>query len=198
MDSNDKPAIVVTAPTGFEISLDHFEKSHHDKFRGFENAYEWATNAIRFAREADMAVCASVCCTKEFTTRENLYEYIELARNLDCSFVQFLEPKAVGHYKGKDIKLSDEQLNFLASFYEEVTQSPKYKNYPIAIYHGFYNRKIGCVMSGTRALYVDTKGDIMSCPFCHISWGNMLHDDIFEVISKMRKKGCEDFGMAKL
>ena len=182
--------------TGFAVSLDHYEKLQHDTFRRFENAFECATNAIRYAREVDMVVCASVCVTKEFTTKENLYRYLEFAKRLDCSFIQLLEPKAVGHYQGKDVHLSESQLQLLSEFYDDARSARQFNDYPIIIYHGYYNRRVGCFSAGNRTLYIDTNADIMSCPFCHVSSGNMLRDNLTEVVTRMRVKGCADFGLA--
>lgn len=181
--------------TGIVVSLDHYNKHEHDNFRGFKNAFEWATNAICFAREADMIACASVCCTQSFTSKKNLFAYVEFAKKLGASFIQLLEPKAVGHYSGKNVKLSPLQLKLLTDFYETVNFSNAYRNYPIVMYHGYHQQRVGCFTAGNRALYVDTNADVMSCPFCHVSSGNLLNDDVHQIIDRMRLKGCADYGI---
>ena len=157
---------------------------------GFDGAFGLAVNAAQYARQMDMIVCLSVCCTREFTSPENLYNYLELAHRLDVSFVQLLEPKAVGHYAGRDVKLSEEQTRLLRTFYEDVNFNSRYKNYPIVIYHGYYQPVIGCFSAGNRALYVDTNAEVMNCPFCKTSSGNLLHDDVHNVINTARANGC--------
>jgi len=90
---------------GVIISLDHFNPAEHNKFRGNDNAFKWVMEAINSALENNIIVTLSICVTRSFATAENLLTYMNLAKKLKVSFVQFLEPKAVGHYIGKDVSL---------------------------------------------------------------------------------------------
>lgn len=182
--------------SGVIVSLDHFDKNQHNKFRQSENAFTDAVNAITFSRQVDMIVAVSVCTTKEFTTTENLMLYAQFVKSLDVSFIQLLEPKAVGHYAGKDVKLGAEQLQMLEDFYFKVNCEKAFQDYPIVAYPGFFQRQIGCFASGNRTLYIDTNGDVLACPFCHVPSGNALHDQLPDVINTMKNKGCVDYGIA--
>lgn len=182
--------------TGFVVSLDHYEAASHNKFRGHPQAFERATNTIKYAREANMLVAVSICTVRSFCNQADLFSFLSLAQSLDVSFIQLLEPKAIGHYAQKDVLLQERHQKVLESFYHEVNTSKKYLNSPIIVYHGYYQRQIGCMTGGNRALYVDTNGSALSCPFCHCSSGNFLTDEVSSVVSNLRKKGCSTYGLS--
>ncbi len=184
--------------TGVIVSLDHYDENMHNIFRQSEDAFKNAVNAVKFSREVDMAVAVSLCATKAFISKENLMHYADFVKSLDISFIQLLEPKAVGHYAGKDVKLNTEQQQLLEDFFLKMNYNKAFGQYPIVVYHGYYQRRVGCFTSGNRGLYIDTNADVLACPFCHISSGNALKDSLTDVIMRMRSKGCADYGIPKI
>lgn len=179
--------------TGIMVSLDHFDPAAHNKFRGFKDAFYWAETAVKNALEQDIVVTLSVCITREFATRENLLRYMDLAREMGVAFVQFLEPKAVGHYRGKDILLQPAQIKIVEQVFEEMNFSDKFLTYPIITYHGYYQRRNGCFSGGYKGFYVDTDGDINPCPFCQRKSGNVLDKDFEEALSGLKNTGCGEY-----
>jgi len=176
--------------TGVAISIDHWRADKHDLFRGKKNAFNWAQLAAINAVNAGLTVCLSLCATSEFITEDNLYRYAHLALALHASFIQVLEPKAVGHYAGMDVSLTKEQLDMLDTFYLRMNYERAFKNYPMVIYHGFYTRRIACAGSGQDYLYVDMDGFAHACPFCQTRSFHVLKDDLEMSINQMRTKGC--------
>jgi len=152
--------------TGVMVSLDHFDEKRHNAFRGFDKAFESATNAIKNANGNGLVTALSLCATKSFTNYQNLMKYMELAKNLGVAFVQILEPRAVGRYYGKDVALSSDQIKLLEGFYLEVNNSKLYSEYPIIQYLGYHQRKAGCFGAGDRFFYINTKGEAQICPYC--------------------------------
>ena len=181
--------------TGVVISLDHYNPCLHNLFRGSSNAFEWAGDAVRNAIEAELVTALSLCVTPAFATEQHLLTYAELAKNMGVSFIQILEPRATGHYHGKDVGLNKEQLALLEDFYLKMNFSHRYREYPIICYHGHYQRKTGCFGAGNRSLYIDTDGDIHACPFCRMKMGNVLADDFDSSISALADAGCHQFEM---
>ncbi len=151
---------------GVVISLDHFDAAIHNAFRGSENAFEGAMQAVKNANQVKLVTAFSICITRTFITQKNMLQYAELAKSCGVSFVQLLEPKAVGHYEGKAVTLRKEHFDWLDAFYLDINYNPKYKDYPVFIYHGFHQRKIGCQSGGKLILYIDSAGFIDACPFC--------------------------------
>jgi MoaA/NifB/PqqE/SkfB family radical SAM enzyme len=179
--------------TGVVVSLDHFDPAQHNLFRGFKNSFEWVEEAVRNAIANNLVTALSICVTKSFATEPNLYAYADLAKKMGVSFIQILEPREVGHYKGQDVSLKKEHEQILETFYLKMNFDKKYKEYPIITYHGFHQRQSGCFSSGDRNLYVDTDGDLHACPFCQTKTGSALSDDIDNSIQQLQLNGCHKF-----
>lgn len=179
--------------TGMFISLDHFDADAHNDFRKYKDAFYWATNAAKNAVDNGLVVALSLCVREDFISGENLMIYMKLAKDLGVPFVQFLEPKEVGHYNGKQVSLSDEKKKILEAFYVKMNFSDDYLYYPIINYHGYYQRRQGCYAGGNRSMYVDTDGNLNACPFCHTSSGNILDANFENQLEEMTKQGCPTY-----
>ncbi|PWT70652.1 MAG: hypothetical protein C5B59_19805 [Bacteroidetes bacterium] len=153
--------------TGVVISLDHFDPVKHNEFRGFGDSFSQAIQAIRHAQQEQLVVGLTICVTKSFLSWHNLMAYAELAKKMKVVFIQMLEPKAVGHYANKDVLLDKAAFAILDHFFETMNSDPRYSDFPIAIYHGYHQRRIGCLAGGNRTMYIDSAGFINACPFCH-------------------------------
>ena len=180
--------------TGVVVSLDHFDPHRHNQFRGSEHAFDWAKTAVENAIANNLVTALSLCATNSFITETNLLAYAELAKEMGVSFIQVLEPKAAGHYKGKDVGLTAENQDLLEAFYFKMNYDPIYREYPIICYMEQVNRRRGCLSSGDRNLYLDTDGDIHACPFCRSKLGSMLSTDSTEIIEHLKAEGCHTFG----
>ncbi|MFC7773580.1 radical SAM protein [Flavobacterium sp. GCM10027622] len=178
---------------GVIVSLDHFIPEEHNRFRGFKDAYFWVETAVQNAIQNNLAVALSICLTKSFTTPENLMQYVLLAKKLGVTFVQFLEPRAVGHYANMDVDLKEEQIQLLEEFYLKLNYSSKYQDFPLITYHGYNQRKMGCSGAGNRSLYIDSEGEANACPFCQKKSGSFVYDDSSVVFTSLKSNGCQKF-----
>ena len=176
--------------TGMSISLDHFDEYLHNKFRNYRNSYQQVKNAIVNCRTVGLVTNLSICVTKEFLSSTNLEAYLELAKELGVSFIQLLEPKAVGHYEGRDVQLNGSERKVLVDFFIRTQQENQYKKYPIVLYHEYFKEKVGCRGGGNGTFYIDPLGGVHACPFCRHSVGNIVHDSIHECVERLWKTGC--------
>lgn len=179
--------------TGVFVSIDHFIPALHNQFRRFKDAFYWAETAVKNALEQGFVVSLSVCITREFASRENLLAYMEMAKKMGVAFVQFIEPKAVGHFKGKDVLLLPVHREIIEEIYTEFNFSSNYLSYPIITYHGYYQRRHGCFSGGYKGFYIDTDGDINPCPFCQKKSGNLMEDNWEETLASLRNSGCMEY-----
>ena len=180
---------------GAVISLDHFIPELHNKFRHFNDAYYWVEEAVKNANNNIIITALSLCTTNDFISEANLMSYMKLAKKLKVSFVQFLEPKAAGHYANKDIFLNQEQIEILEIFFRKMNFTKEYSTYPIIIYHGYYQRRQGCLSAGKKGMYIDTDGDMNACPFCHKKTGNVLDSNFYQNLEVLKSEGCKSYNI---
>lgn len=172
---NKAHALKKAGLTGITVSLDHFDEDEHNSFRGNSKSFDWVKLAIENATKAGLTTCLSICVTRNFISQENLMKYTELAKNWRVCFMQILEPKATGRYADKDVLLTEEQILVIEGFHYMVNSGEQFNDYPIIIYHGYHQRRMGCLGGGSRYLYIDSNGDIHPCPFCRQPIGNALN-----------------------
>jgi len=179
--------------TGVVVSIDHFIPALHNRFRGSEKSFLWAQNAVKNAIAANLVTAVSICVTREFISDSNLLNYAKMAKEMGVSYIQLFEPKSVGHYAGKNVELTDEHVKTLDDFFFRMNNDKKYCDFPIVLYHGYYQRRVGCFSAGNRHLFVDADGDIHNCRFCRLKSGNAIREDIPQIIDRMQKVGCAKF-----
>ena len=185
--------------TGVTISLDHHEEARHNAFRGSPLAFANAVQAAEFAHAAGLVVTLSLCATQEFTTEANLWHYARLARQLGVTFIQILEPRAVGHYAGRAVDLSAAQTALLEDFYVRLNFGPDFRDWPLAHYYGYHQRRMGCSGAADRFLYVDTDGDLHACPFCQKKSGSACGSAALgQALSALQSGGCQHFEQATM
>ena len=159
--------------TGVVVSIDHYIPALHNIFRGHKDSFQHAINAVKAVKDAGMVSSISVCVTKAFIEGGHLFPYLEFAKNLGVQFVQLLEPRAVGHYNGQNVLLDEKHIQIVEEFFKEVNHSKAYRKYSTLLYHGYHQRRVGC-FAGSRSIYIDSAGDVHSCPFCHTKSYNII------------------------
>jgi len=195
--SDNAKALKEAGLTGVIISLDHFDPQIHNAFRGFKNSFNDVINAVHNAQEQKLLIALSICVTRSFITWDNLMQYARLAKQLNVAFIQLLEPKAVGHYEGKDIFLNKDNLDTLNNFYLTLNFDPAYADYPIIVYHGYHQRTVGCFSGGNRMLYIDSEGYVNACPFCHTKNFNIRDATKTDTVETEKEIiACPRFGTA--
>jgi len=179
--------------SGINVSVDHWNEDLHNKFRGNNESFTWAIKAAENADQAGLVLALSLCATREFTTKENLFEYLDLASKLNACFIQILEPRSIGRFSAVDVKLSSSQHKIIKEFYHEVNNKKRYRHLPTIIYHGSYQRTHGCLGAANRYFYSDSEGNVHACPFCQDSPGNILETPLENLLDQLEKSGCHLF-----
>ena len=177
--------------SGVCISLDDYRADYHNRFRGNRHSYDWVMEGVKNANEAGLVTAFTLCPNRNFVYKSNLEKYMELAKSCGVAFVQWIEPIAVGHYEGKAVSLSKRQLEILEKFYADINYDKQYQDYPLIIYHGYYQRRYGCLAGGYKLLYLDSAGYINACPFCQTRQHQareLLTGSL--TLDKLRMKGC--------
>jgi MoaA/NifB/PqqE/SkfB family radical SAM enzyme len=190
-------ALKAAGLTGVCISLDHWDEARHDDFRGMAGSYEWALKAAQHAREAGLVLSFALTALREFCNPEDLMQYAQLANTHGAHFIRLLEPRAVGHFAGKNVALGSSEIAVLEAFMHALQTEKAYRDFPLVEYYSAYQRHAGCSGAGQRFLYVDTDGDMHACPFCQNKCGNARCDDLEMGKKRMQQaSGCHIYEMA--
>ena len=150
--------------TGISLSLDHWDASTHNRFRGLDATFEWVQRASMSAKASGLVLSLSLCPTREFVGEENLQRYAELATELGADFIQILEPHAVGHFAGQDVILRPAEQAALERFFDMMNFERSNRQRPGIVYPELAKRRRGCHGAGQRYLYVDTDLEMHACP----------------------------------
>ncbi|MCC5930883.1 MAG: radical SAM protein [Cyclobacteriaceae bacterium] len=177
--------------TGVSVSLDHYNPVEHNLFRNRHQSYDWAKDAIKNARNAGLLTTLSICVSSDFLEEGHMPAYMELAMLWDVAFVQWLDPKPVGRYAGRDVSLNSRQKHILAEMAESYNRDILLSNYPKVIYHEAYIENYGCFGAGKRMVYVDPAGNIQACPFCRSNGSSVLQNDLGSLIMNLKTRGCK-------
>jgi MoaA/NifB/PqqE/SkfB family radical SAM enzyme len=181
--------------TGVLLSLDDWEPERHNRFRGSPHAFAGAETAAAAATGQGLILALSLCPTRAFVTPENLAAYANLGKRWGAGFIQIAEPKAVGHYSGRDVELAPAHIALLERFHLDLSYSPAYRDHPSSAYQGFAQRREGCGGAARRYLYVDTDGRAQACPFCRRPGGagDCRQDSLSDLKDRLRESGCSRF-----
>ncbi|MCL6259292.1 radical SAM protein [Aquiflexum sp. TKW24L] len=153
--------------TGVVVSLDHHDAEINNKFRGHKDAFGHAINAAKATVNAGLTLAISVCITRENAIEEFLTKHTSLCENLGADFIQWLEPRAEGHYRNKEVMLLPDQISVMEELFVAFNHDPKNNHFPPVMYHGYHQRRVGCMSGGKFSFYIDALGMVHSCPFCH-------------------------------
>lgn len=155
--------------TGVIVSLDDINAEKHNRFRGHNEAYQLAAKAANAINQAGLVLAISVCVLRENANASFLTAHAEAATAMGADFIQWLEPKAEGNFRGKDVTLTMELISAMETSFVILNQDARYRHIAPILYHGYYQRRLGCLSAGKSSFYVDSKGMVHSCPFCHSS-----------------------------
>lgn len=182
--------LLAAGVTGVAVSLDHWDATEHDRFRGRRGAFAQAIRAARCIRDADLVLSLWLCATRAFVTAENLRRYAETARSLGAGFVQIVEARAAGAYAGRDVALGTAEQRTIEDFAERLAGDPSAGDLPVVRYLDGETRASGDCGAGDRYAYVDTEGAMHACPFCRGPGVRVLDHGVDEALSRIRDTRC--------
>ena len=176
--------------TGACISIDHFDATVNNLFRGHPKATEIALEAAKNCLSAGLGLANSICATREFISMENLLRYADFSKEIGSGFIWLIEPRAEGRWDGKDVLLKKAEYEILDNFYLTLNRDVRYKAYPRILFPNFNHRHIGCAGAGKSNIMIDTDGYINPCPFCRKQIVHALDSASENSIKKMMREGC--------
>jgi MoaA/NifB/PqqE/SkfB family radical SAM enzyme len=159
-------------------SLDSIEPEEHNAFRGNPSSYQKVFEGIKNAKSAGMQVLVAGTITHQNLRSDKLKKLITSVNKLGVIFLYNLAVPC-GNWDGNfKILLRDDDRNYLLKLMEK---------YPMtSTDHEAGRNAIGCP-AGKEKLYITAYGDVIPCPFIHISFGNVKNTPLYEIVKKMQK-----------
>jgi MoaA/NifB/PqqE/SkfB family radical SAM enzyme len=151
------------------VSLDSSIPREHDRFRGVAGTFERTMAGIRAALGAGLRVSLGTVVTHQSIRGEGFAGLVKLAEELRCLLYVIL-PVRAGKWKGaEDVLLDEDDVRFV----DDLTRRTWWVRTDFQANLGGY----GCG-AASEILYVSPHGDVLPCPFLHISMGNVLEEPL--------------------
>lgn len=161
------------------ISLDSAIAEEHDSFRGVKGTYNKVMRGIDLAIARGFRVTIGTVVSHGNLHSKGTQGLIEMAERKKCILNLILAVPAGNWQKNKEILITDEDMEYIHSL---TKRSPYIRTDFEA---NFTHWGCGALK---EILYLTPYGDVLPCPFMHISFGN-VHD---ESVSAIRERGLKN------
>lgn len=167
------------------ISLDSYDAIQYEENRNRPELFNHTIEALFWAKEAGLRVVINTVATKQNVRAPQLIKLVKFAKKHGfIIYVNFATP--IGSWEGRyDLLLDQDDADYIYDLnlkYDVIKRD-------IFPYKGI---KVGC--PAFRAIvYITQYGDVLPCPFIHISVGNILEESLSKIIERgMRVKWFKD------
>jgi MoaA/NifB/PqqE/SkfB family radical SAM enzyme len=161
------------------FSLDSGIAYEHDKFRGIEGAFQRIMDAIKITKKYRIRITINATVHHDNLRTDGFCKLIEFA-NRNKILINTLFAAPSGQWQNNnDVLLSEDDI----VYYNKLRE--KYPYVVRDIDSGFYGA--GCP-AVKEVLYISPYGDVLGCPFIHLSLGNIFRDSL----EAIRKRGLKD------
>jgi MoaA/NifB/PqqE/SkfB family radical SAM enzyme len=159
------------------VSLDSGVAAEHDAFRGAAGAFDKTLAGVRRALASGLRVTIGTVATHAALRSEGMNLLLAMAKEMKVLIYLILPVSAGNWAQQKDMMLTAEDEEYLYA----LTRRHDYVRTDFQANFGPY----GCG-AAKEILYVTPYGDVLPCPFLHISMGSARE----ESVAAIRARGC--------
>lgn len=158
-----------------QLSLDSLSAKEHDEFRRANGSHERALKAIDAAQNAGLNIIVQTVVTKQRIRSKEFIEFLEFLNGKNVGvFVTYAKP--VGEWTGKyDVMIDKNDMDYMRELearynvFTHLTSS--------------YGLNLGCI-AVKRMFSITQYGDVMPCPYIHVSLGNFFEEPLKDIIER--------------
>lgn len=158
-----------------QLSLDNLIPSEHDAFRRKPGSHARAMSAIDAAKKAGLQIIIQTVVWKQRVRSQELIDFLEFGKKNDIGiYISYAKP--VGAWEGKfDVLCSKADMDYIRGLekkynvFTHLTPS--------------YGLDLGCI-AVKRMISLTKYGDVMPCPYIHISLGNFFTEPLKDIIDR--------------
>lgn len=161
-----------------QLSLDSLSAKEHDEFRRKPGSHERCLRAIDAALNAGLNIIIQTVVTKQRIRAEEFVNFLRFLNEKGVGvFVTYAKP--VGEWEGNyDVLISRDDMDYLRELekkynvFTHLTPS--------------YGLNLGCI-AVKRMVSITKYGDVMPCPYIHVSLGNFFEEPLKDIIERGMK-----------
>lgn len=161
-----------------QLSLDSLSAAEHDAFRRKPGSHERAMRALDASLNAGLNTILATVVTKQRVRSQEFIDFLEFAKGKGVPvFVTYAKP--VGDWEGNcDVLVSREDMDYMRELekkynvFTHLTPS--------------YGLNLGCI-AVKRMVSITKYGDVMPCPYIHVSLGNFFNEPLKDIIERGMK-----------
>ncbi len=168
-----------------QLSLDSLLAAEHDEFRRKPGSHERALRAIDASLEAGLNIIIATVVTKQRVRSQEFIEFLEFAKKKGVGvFVTYAKP--VGAWEGNyNVLIDKDDMDYLRGL------EKKYNVFTHLT--PAYGLNLGCI-AVKRMVSITKYGDVMPCPYIHVSLGNFFEEPLKDIIQRgMKIKYFKDY-----
>ncbi len=184
---------------GLMVSIHSPDADVHDSFTGTPGSFKTACDILRCCRSLEMVAAFNTVLSEGEVKSGGIDRIMELARELDCDYVQLIHPKPAGVWLGRKEDMQTDQ-SVIQMAREEHLQynSSRKRSYPSLAAQVFEEAEyvLGCTSGAVDRFYVGASGEVQPCEFLNISFGNVNEESFEEIYERMRSyfpEPCTDW-----
>lgn len=161
-----------------QLSLDSLLAAEHDEFRRKAGSHERAIRAIDAALNAGLNIIIQTVVSKQRVRSKEFIEFLEFLNGKGVGvFVTYAKP--VGSWEGNfDVLVNKDDMDYVREL------EKKYNVFTHLT--PAYGLNLGCI-SVKRMVSITKYGDVMPCPYIHISLGNFFKEPLKDIIERGMK-----------
>jgi len=160
------------------LSLDSVNPEEHDAFRKKPGSHARVLKAIDASLAAGLSVLLNTVVTKQRLHSQEFLDFLDFTTKKGVPVIMMFA-KAVGSWAGNtSILLDEKDLEFARTL---ETQYNVFTHLTPA-----YGLDLGCIAM-KRLLSITRYGDVMPCPWLHISIGNFFEEPLKDILARGMK-----------
>lgn len=178
LDDNRAKHLKAIGVDKIQLSLDSLNPDEHDEFRRAKGSHARALRAIDASKNAGLNIIIATVVTKQRIRSQEFIDFLEFAKSIEVPvFVTFAKP--VGSWEGNmDVVIDEDDLAY------ERELEKKYNVFTHLT--PAYGLDIGCI-AVKRMVSITKYGDIMPCPYIHVSLGSFFEEPLKDIVERGMK-----------
>jgi MoaA/NifB/PqqE/SkfB family radical SAM enzyme len=174
---------------GIMTSIHSVVPAEHDEFTGVKGAYDLACRFIKECKKHGLCTGLNTTLEEDAVINGEIQNIMELAKSLNCDFVQLIQAKPSGKWLGRPADAEKLKSSIeIAKAQHVLYNSYRKKDYPVLSAQVFEEQEsmLGCTAGGIDRFYVNANGEVQPCEFLNISFGNINNEPFEEIFKRMR------------